>query len=279
MLCLAARECQTPSIESLPGQVGVSGGRAAAGRGHGEGGGRGEAARVASADVGWAQEAQAQARGRQHSQAGQGAAPAQAGAVAEASRTRDLAGVAARVEPEVPPLLRAHRAVLRARARPVRLPARSLLGAGKPHPPGGRGARREGARARHAGAGRAHREGAEPAHAAEGDGFRGPLPRSHPALAHAGRERARVRLAELPPSLPSGAGALRGRSARPVQLGVARAGERSTRRAGTDVVAPPWDGASGPARCSFRSQPPADRQTEPGQPVRANPYPAATGVA
>src|SRR5438128_9968313 len=196
MIGVPEDECQTPSVESLPGHDERQGGGGEVEDGRE---GEAEADAVAVAHVGWAAEAEAAAQ--RAAEARESAAPETAGAVGPSSGARDVASPAPRVELAVASVLLADRAVLLAWARSLRVPLGALLGAGEPPAPRGRSARREDTRAGHAGARRAHREGAEPLDGPEGRGVCGPLPCAHPALAHAGGERARVRVDELPPSL------------------------------------------------------------------------------
>src|SRR5437870_3067954 len=101
-------------------------GGAAAGGEHGRGERQAEADAAAVAHLG--REAEAQAQAQRAAAAGEGAAPETAGIVGAASGTRDLAGLAPRVELAIAPVLLADRAGVLARARSVRVPHRALLG-------------------------------------------------------------------------------------------------------------------------------------------------------
>src|SRR5882672_4042324 len=168
--------------------------------------GAAEADAVALAHLGWAAEAQAEAQGG--AAAREGAASEEARVVVAASGACDLASLASRLELAVAPVLLAHREKLLAGPRSLRVPHRPLFCAGEPPAPRRGGGRREGTRARHAGARRPHREGAEPADGAQGRRVCGPLPRADPALADAGGERAGVRVDELPAPLSRGVGSV-----------------------------------------------------------------------
>src|SRR5712691_2622690 len=124
----------------------------AAGGGDGGGEGETEADANAPAHLGWAQEVEAETCRRGPAQARQGAAPTQANAFVATSGARDLAGPASRMEFTIASVLLPHQPVLLPRARPVRLPPDPFLGPGEPPPPHRRGAGREGARTRDAGA-------------------------------------------------------------------------------------------------------------------------------
>ncbi len=160
--------------------------------------------------------------------------------VAAPSGARHLANDALRLESAQPAELSRAVAGIRRRMRSARIPARPLLGPGKPHSSRGRSAGRGEPRAWPAGSRGADRARIEPDDGTQGESVRGSVPQSRPAHAVRGGARGGVRAGQLPRARATSRRAGRHRAWRRVQLGSPPRNRTTARSSCANVALVRW---------------------------------------